>query len=705
MARLPLRDLRLLLLGASLSASIVLGGVVMSARADLGMSNNAATSIVSSLRAAEARQVSVASATDPSSVSLPNAVSIAYMERHRLGLGSPFRLIEHVALDRRLPPDMRREVGWALIGRTLRGEGYAIDTMGFAAEHLRLVERAVLESESATTGEHAVRIAYALGASEGVVPPWLPSAAEEAAALVRDRRLAQHDARRLVASARSGDVDPLGLLPLWRQQRRFAVEAPASSASPAEEEESIALAARLLTSLRSMDSGAAMPAAAAGAPRPSTMLPRAAALRIAQLSNRYLPPQGAVVLAMRTHADIFADSTLDEETLVVRRALVQGPGRGARRLGRATLAAGAGLRAFAQEVAWLPGDQGPSEATMKAELPGVTVQFDSTVRESWQPYYRRMLVSAVRDLRRVLPSLDLAGLRVRFVDETNPQAALALHDPGKRMLVLPVRTAAGVLAHELAHDLDWQAARRIYNRRGSYSTDIALAEGRGRVNEKLRGLASATLVTPRAENGWYAPHDRRPAEVFARNFDWLVAASLARDGRSNGYLSSVQDEVIVGHAAVLPREVGGAAVSTLVDLVEDVTTPLAEGLREWLAAEWGSSRARKPGAIVRAAGDAQFTVHGLAPVSAFEVPDRRGGCIALARMASESRARGILNELAATRPSVLTPTVAAAVAGTAPWSPAAADEMVARLATDILVRVEATVGFGSRCGDVLARVR
>jgi hypothetical protein len=327
------------------------------------------------------------------------------------------------------------------------------------------------------------------------------------------------------------------------------------------------------------------------------------------------------------------------------------------------------------------------------------------VRESWQPYYRRMLVSAARDLRRVLPSLDLAGLRIRFVDETAPHAALALHDPGRRMLVLPVRTAAGVLAHELAHDLDWQAARRIYNRRGSYSTDIALTEGRGSVNEKLRGLASATLVTPRAENGWYAPHDRRPAEVFARNFDWLVAASLARDGRSNGYLSSVQDEVIVGHAAVLPREVGGTAVSTLVDLVEDVTTPLADGLREWLAAEWGSARARRSGAIVRAVGDARVQLAAPHPAPLFSGTDRRGGCLALARMASESRARGILKEAWAAGTMALPPEVAAAVAGAAPWSPLPAERMVTGLAARILSQAEHSAGFGAGCGDVLARVR
>ena len=69
----------------------------------------------------------------------------------------------------------------------------------------------------------------------------------------------------------------------------------------------------------------------------------------------------------------------------------------------------------------------------------------------------------------------------------------------------------------------------------------------------MQGLTSrASSAT--AENGYRPPHDLRPAEVFARNFDWFVAVSLAREGRVNGYLTAVQDEVLTGYATVSASE-------------------------------------------------------------------------------------------------------------------------------------------------------
>jgi hypothetical protein len=696
---------RRLVLAASIGAATTLGGAYLAVRADLSMSHTAAMSIASSLRSADSWIGSVASASDPASVSIRDAVAVTYIERHRLGLGSPFRLIDQAGHDRRLSPEVRRELGWTLLSRTLRGDGYEIDSLALDPRHLHLIERAVAEAETPETGELAVRLSYRLAAAERLIPGWLPGAADEAAALIRDRRVAQDDARRLVASARSGDVEALALLPLWRQQRRFAVEAPPRSLRPDREEDAIARADALLRQIRGLAAAPAADPAAGRGGELGSLLSRAAARRLEPLSANYLPPQSSVVLAVRTHADIFADSALNEETLVTQRTLAGGAGNGARRMARATLAAAAGLRAMAQEVVWLPGNPGPSETTMRAELPGVTVQFDTRVREAWQPYYRKMLVSAVRDLRRVFPTLALDGLRVRFIEEDDARAALALHDPSKRTLYLPVRTAAGVLAHELAHDLDWQAARTMYGRRGSYSTDIALAEGKGSVNDRLRGLASATLVTPRADNGWYAPHDRRPAEVFARNFDWLVAAALSRDGRSNGYLTSVQDEVLVGHAAVLPQEVGGTAVVALMDLLEDVASPLGTGLRHWLISEWGGTRSRRPTSIVRALADAPAPSR--SATGTLSVADQRGGCVRIARMAAESRARGILAAQLSAVPVTERSPLLASMRGDAPWSSAGADMLRESLSTSLLEQFEhsSPSNLIAGCGDVLAAVR
>jgi hypothetical protein len=706
MPRLPARDLQLFLLGIALSAATATGGAVLASRGELSRGHDAATAIATSLRAADARVLRVAEADGPASVSIRDAVAVTYLERHRLGLGSPFRLIDQVGRDRRLSPEGRREIGWAILARTLRGDGYAIDTLAISAAHLQLIEQTIADATSPEVGELTVRLAYRLAASERVVSEQLSATAGEAAALVRDRWTAQRDARRLITSARAGDVEALALVPMWREQRRFAVESPSRSLSGSAEERAIGGVEEVLSVIRGLPASAAQPSLVRDGGW--SMLTPAAAERLGPLSANYLPPQSAVVLAIRTHADLFADTALNEETLVTQRATTAEPGKGARRLARATLAAGAGLRAHAQEVVWLPGSPGPSDAAMRVDLPGVTVQFDPRVREAWQPYYRKMLVSSVRDLRRVLPGMTLDGLRVRFIEEEDARAALALHDPAKRTLYLPIRTAAGVLAHELAHDLDWQASRRLYNRRGSYSTDIALDEGKGALSERLKGLASATLVTPRAANGWYAPHDRRPAEVFARNFDWLVAAALSRDGRSNGYLSSVQDEVLVGHAAVLPREVGGSAVGTLVDLVEVVTTPLAGGLRDWLVTEWGGARARRPNGIVRAVADASLDGRRSGVDPWYSVPDRRGGCVALARLAAESRARGLLRDAVVSEAGAGEELMSwgASIAGRAPWSASEGERAVDELTAEILRRAAAAPGFPpADCGDALALAR
>ncbi|MGH7466014.1 MAG: hypothetical protein ACREK1_12610, partial [Longimicrobiales bacterium] len=54
-------------------------------------------------------------------------IALGYAERLRLGLGSPFRLVETALRDPRLPEGARREVAWALLALTLSGETYAVD--------------------------------------------------------------------------------------------------------------------------------------------------------------------------------------------------------------------------------------------------------------------------------------------------------------------------------------------------------------------------------------------------------------------------------------------------------------------------------------------------------------------------------------------------------------------------------------------------
>src|SRR5690349_19949936 len=128
---------------------------------------------------------------------------------------------------------------------------------------------------------------------------------------------------------------------------------------------------------------------------------------------------------------------------------------------------------------------------------------------------------------------------VRFGLDDLPDSALAMHDPSTRTLRLSIYSLAGTLAPEFAYDLDWQSARRLYPKGGGYGTDRAMREQRGPLSTPMRGL-----VTARIGGGATSQQTKeRPAELFASDVDWFIASSLARQGRSNGYLSAVQDAV------------------------------------------------------------------------------------------------------------------------------------------------------------------
>lgn len=178
--------------------------------------------------------------------------------------------------------------------------------------------------------------------------------------------------------------------------------------------------------------------------------------------------------------------------------------------------------------------------------------------------------------------------------------------------------------------------------------------------------------------------------------DWFVAVALARGGRMNGHLSAVQDEVLTGHVAVLPRDVGGWSAQALADVLEE-TTLAGAPLREWLLAQWGPGRIRQPYALAREIlgapvvrrpetshpieswSQAGFCTRALIPVS---------GRSKLAQLAAESRARGALLVRASAYDGATRPSWAESVLGTAPWSPELAAASVRRLAGSILSRVE-----------------
>ena len=211
-------------------------------------------------------------------------------------------------------------------------------------------------------------------------------------------------------------------------------------------------------------------------------------------------------------------------------------------------------------------------------------------------------------------SLDL---RIAVAAGGLSDTILALHDPATRTIRMSIFSSSGTLAHELAHDLDWQAARSLYAGSG-YSTDRAVREQRGPLATSMRDLAAARVVRRGAP-----PTEERPAEVFARSVDWLVAVSLAREGRSDGYLSAVQDAALTGYTTVSPVAMIFGAARPLVDAVEEMTYLPGVGPR-WISLAVG----RCPLGRSVPAGAAHF-------VGAAAAPPDRTQSVALRRRPAE----------------------------------------------------------------------
>ncbi|HEX2208112.1 MAG TPA: hypothetical protein VHG93_10555, partial [Longimicrobium sp.] len=141
-------------------------------------------------------------------LSRQEVVAAGYLERLRLGMGSPFRLMEYALHDPRLTPQTRTPLVWALLDGTREGRAYRVDPQALVPigadgrerdvelgrMHQRLIEDAVRGEDDPRVGEAAVRGAYGLAAASRAVSPAAPSLAAAAAALARDRELARRDA-------------------------------------------------------------------------------------------------------------------------------------------------------------------------------------------------------------------------------------------------------------------------------------------------------------------------------------------------------------------------------------------------------------------------------------------------------------------------------------------------------------------------------
>jgi hypothetical protein len=565
-------------------------------------------------------------------------IGLGYAERLRLGMGSPFRLVDAVLRDPRLSEETRRQVAWALLARTLSGESYEVDAMaldraglghvsswpGLGRHHLKIIESAIVESRDPRGGELAVRLAYKLAAMEGSVSAQAPRSAARVAALIRDRELARADVARLFRSAEAVQGDPLRAIARWRSERWFLVEEPVMAGLPEQvERDALELAPKLAQALRSltprlMDVMASRP----GAPdvRPSLLTPAVAA-RLGELSDSLnMPPQAPIAIAARTYRQELtqqqwlsdAERELreqftglrDEERFVAGYAQLQRPSVHDAAPSLAAVWAAVAMRAYGQEVVWFPGSGGPTARELEERFGFAHVRFSDEVPAEWRPYYRRMLESAVRDMQRVLPALDVKGLGVRFAVAGRGEATLAMHDPRSRELILPPGSSAGTIAHEIAHDLDWQVAVRRYRVRGDYATDRASRDVTDRLAIRVRSLAQAAALETGVTDRQHA-HAMRPAENFARAIDWFVAASLAAQGRTNGYLSSVQDEVLTGYGTVRPPDISGRAGDAIINILDDVA-PLYPETREWFLKSYGSTRALSSFDLIRSMAEIEL---------------------------------------------------------------------------------------------------
>jgi hypothetical protein len=594
-------------------------------------------------------------------------IAAGYLERHRTGLGSPFRLMEYALRDPRLTPATRAPLVWALLHATREGRGYQVDPRALARmggdestarSHLALIEQTVLGARDPRAGELAVRGAYRLAAASHAVSPTAPVLAASAAALLRDRELARGDAGRLLEHAAGTRKHPFAVLVEWRKTRRLEVEAPPGAQRAPEVEAAAASASVPLA--RRVEAVAAAPG---GPPAADARgLNPAAARRLAKLARaQSYPTQSPIWIPVDRYDEQlrrgapdargaravsrFVDRAHTEETMAAERAVLADAAPPVREvLALAALEASVGMRAYAQEKVWFPGFSAPTARDLKRTFGLREVEFDRSVPMSWRPYYRRMLGDALADMEVVLPGLDLQGATFRFGATGKEGAALAIHDPHGRAIHLPPTSGAGAIAHEVGHDLDWQVARARYGTRAAYGTEHAVRTGRGdRFAEAVRRMPVPPEVPLRGGAELQRRYTQRPAEIFARTFDGYVAAALAARGRSNGYLTAAQDDFIGGYGLALLPGTREEAAAPFMEMMT-VASPVPERARRDFLARWGAGRV--PGA---------FDVAGRVLADAAPVPRRvtrpEPGMAEL--LAAGSGVRGAVAEVVERRDSVL----------------------------------------------------
>ena len=597
--------------------------LVASARGHEAMSDSAATQLATSTQYFDSTIVLARNARPQGARGDALAIALTYLERLRLGLGSPFLLADEALEDPRLDYAMHSRVAWALLGRLWRGDAYVIDPAvldglgpwtldgqgATGAAHLALIERAVRSASDPRAGELAVRLAYMIAAGKGSIATSSVAIAAQVAALVRDHVLAERDLRALLADAREQQVDVMTLLISRRASRAFMVEqpplVPLDAVLRTEAMEQAPALVRALDTLERVRAVRAAPVAS------SSVLGAAFAHRAESLAASR-PPLAQVVVTLQSQPQSGVVATNDEALAAAYASFAADPDSSRRLPALAVLTSAVALRTRAQSTPWFADDPAPTVHDLSAEFGLADVSFAPSVPAAWRPYYLRELADGLRDMQSVFPALSLDGLRVSFGTASLRDSALAMHDPRTRTLQLTVATSGGTLAHELSHDLDWQTARRLFADGRGYSTDRAMHDQRGPLASSVSTLAAEARLFRWYSGGPSAVPVDRPAEVFARSADWFVASTLALHGRSDGFLTAVQDAMLPGYAAGPPVAVGAAGAASLLSAIDQMTY-VPDSLRAAFETAWADPSVVDPVVMVRRVLEAPVSWRGAYP--------------------------------------------------------------------------------------------
>jgi hypothetical protein len=242
----------------------------------------------------------------------------------------------------------------------------------------------------------------------------------------------------------------------------------------------------------------------------------------------------------------------------------------------------------------------------------------------------------------------------------------------------------------------------MFARAGGYSTDRAVRQQSGTLASSVRGLAEARSMRP-GGNGAEATISDRPAELFARSMDWFVTSALAARGRSNGFLSAVQDPALPGYAAGSPTAVGAAGAASLISAIDQMTY-ISDSIQTAFEGAWADPSAIDPVLLVRrvlstplprmSRGDRNKLSSMLPPLRPTlciaERSDEAKARERLALLAVQARAKGLVDRRARYRFPGARNDWVNGLLGVAPWSRANADALVASLESAIIAELRTT---------------